>query len=178
MKALLRFTFKEPTQLFLLDVTSLLYDLELMHDFSVLLSFKEYSDFQFSRFFWYRSGRPLGLEHRLRAFRIVKESPLTLEVIVGAIGGLWILIQMFEKIGNWRLNRKKMRLEVKKLRYEANIKEMEEKSAHLELETALQRREASEMLFQLIKRLESNPMQMVDMDIEIFQEEDSRSKRK
>ena len=69
----------------LIDVSALLYDLELLHDFTILVSSEEdYQTYKFSRYFWYRAGRPIREEQKLRSLRISKQSPLTLELLVGA----------------------------------------------------------------------------------------------
>jgi hypothetical protein len=115
---LLTLEFSEPENLFLLDVTSLLYDIELAYDFCVLLTADEYKEYEFTRFFWFRNARPLKGEHRLRLVRIVKQSPLLLDVIVPSLGALWILLQIFEKVRNWNLAHEKLKLEVDKLRRE------------------------------------------------------------
>jgi hypothetical protein len=115
----LKMRFLEESYPDLLDISSLLYDLELSHDYGVLLSEKKYLDYEFSRYFWYRNGRPIDAYYRVKAGRIVKESPLELTLIIASIGALWVLLQIIEKVVNWPLNRKKLKLEVEKLEHEA-----------------------------------------------------------
>jgi len=119
--------FHEDKEPYLLDISSMLYDIELTHDFSVIIANKElYSNYHFNRYFWYRKGRPILKEHRIRALRIIKESPLILEVVIPSLGAIWILLQIFEKISNWNLNKEKLRLEVDKLRREEITTKREE----------------------------------------------------
>lgn len=119
--------FDEDKEPYLLDISSMLYDLELSHDFSVIIANKElYTNYHFNRYFWFRKGRPILQQHRMRALRIVKESPLILEVVIPSLGAIWILLQIFEKISNWNLNKEKLRLEVEKLRRELNGTKHEE----------------------------------------------------
>ena len=161
----LRLVFSEKEKPYLLDISSLLYDFELLHDFSLILSAEEYYDYKFSRYFWYRKGRPIKAHHKIRAARIIKESPLTIELVLAGVGALWLLLQAMEKIHNWRLNREKRRWEVEKLRIETKIKEME-------LEQKVQERQASGILYPLIDRFERNPISLVDMDIEIIESDE------
>lgn len=119
--------FHEDKEPYLLDISSMLYDLELTHDFSVIIANKEfYPNYHFNRYFWYRKGRPVLKQHRIRALRIVKESPLILEVVIPSLGAIWILLQIFEKISNWNLKKEKLRLEVNKLRREEETAKHEE----------------------------------------------------
>lgn len=117
-KYLVSLKFQEKETPFLLDISGLLYDLELAHDFGVLLVQPDYRDRKFNRYFWYRNGRRLKSEHRLRVARIAKQSPLEVGLIISVPGALWVLLQIFEKVQNWSLSREKLRLEVEKLRVE------------------------------------------------------------
>ena len=160
-----RFEFEEDQYPFLLSVSSLLYDFELAHDLSVLLSYPQYSRYEFSQYFWYRNGRPLSPFHKLRTFSISKNSPLTLEVVVGAVGGIWVLIQMFEKVANWRLNREKTRLEIEKLRKENVLKDVEIFEKQEQLQARLEQRQAAHVHDQLLKRLEASPIKLVSITV-------------
>ena len=162
MQARLKLVFSEEERPFLLDISSILYDFELLHDFSLILSAEEYSNYSFSRYFWYRNGRPIKVDHRVRAARIVKESPLTVELIIAgttvATGALWVLLQATEKIQNWRLNREKLKLEVEKLR-------LDRQKLQLEIDQKAREREASHILNSLVARLEGIPIKLADIEI-------------
>lgn len=106
----------------LLDISSLLYDFELSHDYGLILSEKEYREYRFSQYFWYRYGRPVQAHHRVKAVRIIKESLFEITVIITSLGALWILIQIIDKIVNWPLNREKLKLEVEKLKLDTKEK--------------------------------------------------------
>ena len=153
----LKLVFGEKERPYLLDISSLLYDFELLHDFSLILYAEEYSDYRFSRFFWYRNRRPIKASHKVRAVKIIKESPLTIVIEVSAFvalcGALWALIQAAEKVRNWKLNREKLKSEIEKMK--------------IELEQKIREREASKILYSLIRRLESNPINLVDMEIQV-----------
>ena len=78
-----------------------MYDLVLAHDFGVILTEDEYSDYKLGPNFWFKQGRPIKPYHRIRISRIIKDSPLVLEVVLASIGGIWVLLQIIEKIQNW-----------------------------------------------------------------------------
>jgi len=116
---ILTLEFDDQTEPDLLEVSSLFYDLNLAYDFAVLTRYqKYYKGYSFDRFFWFRNGRPIKSEHKLRAFTIKKQSPLILEVVVPLIGCAWVLLQIFQKVQRWPLEKEKLELEVSKLRRE------------------------------------------------------------
>jgi hypothetical protein len=161
----MRLEFAEDQFPFLLSVSSLLYDLELAHDLAVLLSYPQYKSFEFSRYFWYRGGRPLSPFHKLRTFAITKNSPLTLEVVVAAVGGIWILIQIFDKVGNWNLNKEKLKLEIEKLHKENALKDVEIFEKQEQLEEKLRQQHAQDARDQLVKRFEESPIRLTSVSI-------------
>ena len=168
-KIRVKLVFREEKSPYLLDISSLLYDFELLHDFSLILFAEDYYGYRFTRYFWRRKGRPLKREHKIRAYRIIKESPLTVELILSSIavlsGAFWILVQAIEKISNWRLNREKLELEIENLKRELNLSYYEEERARVKLEQALYERKAEQILLALLRRLESNPIKLEDMDV-------------
>ena len=172
-KLKIRLAFREEKKPFLIDISSLLYDFELLHDFSLLVYMEEYREYKFTQYFWYRKGRPLKNEHKIRAVRIIKESPLIIELIFGGIAAFWVLVQAIEKISSWKLNMQKLKLEVEKLKRESNIAYYEEEKAKVELERRFYERKAWETFHSLLRRLESNPIKLEDIDaIDIIKEEE------
>lgn len=166
MLAKLTLAFREEERPFLLDISSLLYDFELLHDLSLILCAEEYIDYKFSRFFWFRNRRPIRKQHRLRASRITKESPLTVELILAGItvvsGALWALLQAIEKIRNWSLSREKLQREIEKLKSEIRL---------VELERKVREREADLVYDPLVKRLEDLPFKLADLKLEAVEED-------
>jgi hypothetical protein len=161
----LRLVFHESDEPLLLSLSSLLYDLELSHDLATIVSYRDYDSTKLATpFFYYRTGRALRPEHMVRASRITKQSPLTLELVVAAVGGLWVLLQMFEKVSNWTLNRDKLKLEIEKLRRENAIKRLELDEKY---EERMQRREANQIEQQLIARLQKSEFNLVDLDVRL-----------
>lgn len=161
----LRLEFKESKHPLLLSLSSLLYDLELVHDLSVMLTYDEYAHNTLATpFFFYRKGRPLLPEHMARVARITKQSPLALEIIVAAVGGLWILVQTLEKVSNWSFDRQKLRLEVEKLRIENELKRLELDEKY---EERSERRNATQIQQQLVNRLEQSEFQLVKASVSL-----------
>src|SRR5688500_10884248 len=97
--AFIQFRFEEDEFHQLLALSSLLYDIELALDLSVILSDDSYYVADFTApFVWCMNRRRIAAEHRARAGRVVKISPLFLEVAVAAIGGIWVLVQIVDKV--------------------------------------------------------------------------------
>lgn len=161
----LKLQFFENKEPFLLDITSLLYDFELLYDLVTILTYPDYSGYPLTRYFWYRKGRATKPEHKIRTLRIIKESPLIIEIILGGVGAFWALIQALEKVGNWRLNRKKLKLEIEILELERDIDKNKLGRSRLDLESTLEERKAFEIFRRLIQRLESNPIKLLDLSL-------------
>lgn len=163
-KIKIKFVFSEEQYPHLLEISSLLYDFELLHDFSLILCAEEYSKYTFSRYFWFRNGRPIKHSQKLRLAKIVKESPLTIELILAAVtafsGAFWIFVQALEKIGNWKLNRTKLKQEIERLKLDNQLK-------RIDLEQIMHEKGANSVLETLLKRLESNPITLMDVDIKL-----------
>jgi len=166
---ILQLQFVEDKYPLLLDVSSLMYDLVLAHDFGVILTEEEYSDYKFSQYFWYRQGRPIKPYHKIRTSRMIKESPLVLEVVITSIGGIWVLLQIIEKVQNWPLNRQKLKLEVEKLREEKQLR-------YENLELVAERRGAVRQELNLIKHLNESPLMLEDIEIKILELDDKKNK--
>ena len=186
----IRLEFETKEWAYMLDVSSLLYDFELLHDFLVLSSIEDYSKYRFTQYFWYRDGRPLEDVDRLRVVRIVKHSPLVVEIIVGLYAACVILlplITIIEKIADRKLNRHKLELEVEKLELDVEsarnrrklalaeqpklLEVIEEKpvivvkEAETELDATRLERKKLQTQNLLIKRLDRSPIKLKDMSV-------------
>lgn len=175
-RALLRMDFEEARFPFLLSLSSLLYDIELLHDVSVILSYPEYEGTRMvTPYFFFRNGRPIRPDHMVRAAKVVKQSPLTVEVAIAAIGGLWVLVQIIDKVSNWSLNRQKLRLEIEKLQYETALKQLEFGDS---LRDRVERFEAERVQQQLVSRLEASEFRLTDMSVRPFEVRGSDGERR
>ena len=169
---IVRMRFLEESYPHLLDISSLLYDLELSHDYGVLLSEKEHRNYQFSRFFWYRKGRPIEPYNRVKAAKITKASPLELTLVIASVGALWVLLQIVERVANWPLNRKKLKLETEKL--ELEVAEKRAANVHHAITVTQEQRESREgaaiVEKQLVQRLAESKLALIDLEVEPFRE--------
>ena len=166
--------FEERPGTSLLDFSSVLYDVNLLHDVVVLSLLPEYKKYKFSQYFWYRRGRPLHENHRLLLKRIRSESPIELVTVIAAaaasVGILWALLQSIEKIANWELNRQKLELEVENLICEKQKRTEELKKAFLdrekamvEIERVLAERESHMILDRILKRIDESNLIATDV---------------
>lgn len=157
----LELTFDEPSDVLLSDVSALLYDLELSHDFGLLLTVPTYESYTFDRYFWYRNGRPLQVEDRVRAGRISHESPLFVEIILPTIAGLWGLIQIIQKVDTWKLEKEKLELEVRQLRRQEqrNMDAIREDYA-AQFDQRLETEEKRDILRALVNRLNESQLKL------------------
>jgi hypothetical protein len=148
------------------DVSTLLYDLTLTHDFGALLTSYERPYYSFGTTFWYRNGRPVPRAEKIRAARVVKESPLLLEVVIPSLGALWILLQILEKVADRPLVREKLEREVTKLRREDASHRQTVSDMHVEFLRRLENDPAAlRIAEQLEQRLRRNPIKLVAADI-------------
>jgi hypothetical protein len=106
----------------LVDITNFLYDFNILYEIARLTTDPTYSHFRFSRFVFYRKGRPLELSDRLRIQSISLGSPLLILAVLGAVptavGAVWGLVQIADKLTNAPLNRRKLKAEIEKLERE------------------------------------------------------------
>lgn len=57
-------------------------------------------------------------ENQAKILKISKTSPLVIEIVFSSIAAVWVLIQIAEKIANWKLERKLLEAQVEKLDFE------------------------------------------------------------
>ena len=164
---LMRFHFDEPRYPQLMTITSTLYDLELAYDLSVILAYPEYGERKFGPHFWYRSARRIDEKHRLRAGTIIRQSPLLLELIVTAVGAAWVLVQILDRVSNWRLNREKVRVEIDNLRKDGKLKDLEILERSRGQLPLSERPGAQETMDRLIRRFEHNDIDLLDIDFDV-----------
>lgn len=161
---ILTLKFREDRYPFLTEISTLLYDLALVNDLSAILAFEEYDNYQFSRYFYFRNHKRVSDNHKLRTASISKHSPLLIEII-GAVGAIWAFVQLIEKVGNWKLNKKKLDLEIQKLGRELALTDVQILEKINELEQRIRGRQAGEVFRQLVRRLERAPIVLEDVEI-------------
>ena len=160
-----RLEFSEAQYPFFASVSSLFVDLGMAHDLGVLLTHPEYEYYNFGPRFWMRGGRPIEPADRLRTLSISKSSPLVLEIVISAVGGLWGLTQIIDKVANWKLNRQKLELEIVKLRQENTLRHFDILERRLRFEDAARARMAERISGTLVSRLEKSELVLRDLDL-------------
>lgn len=167
-------TFTEEGSLFLQDATGLLFDVELSHDLGVMLIDPQYRTYRFTQFFWYRNGRPLKREDRLRLKRLRHNSPLELEV-AGSLTGIWAFLQIAYRVSTWRVAHERLRLETEKLRLEVTKLKDDQRER---MESLLQAspyvidelsgsRDADRIEARLIRRFERSPLLLESIEVSV-----------
>ena len=158
----------------LLNISSFLYDFNLLYEITRLALDPKYSEFAFADFVWFRQGRPLEDQDRLRVDRIRLESPLELVAAIilagnGAIAAVWGVVQIVEKVSNARLNRRKLEAEVAKLEggqlASARLPSVDDKQ---EIRRLLRIREAERFYERTAGRLEASSVRIKTVDVEII----------
>ena len=121
----LRFLGEEEGHPALTDIATLLNDLNLLYETSVLAAAPEYEATRahFSSPWYYaRNARRLRSQDRLRVEHLRQESPIDLQTVVltsgAAIAGVVGVATLLEKFAKVRLERRKLLLEVEKLERE------------------------------------------------------------
>jgi len=167
-----RFSFEEPRYPTFLSVSSLFTDLLLVHDLAVLLSYPQYRAYAFGPDFWLEQGRPIAPDHQVRTHSIIKQSPLDLGLIIAAIGAIWAIVQIVDKVANWQLNRQKLELDlirakqdIVKNNQEIALKEVETMQKSASLEQVIHERNAEQIFITLTTRLGRSDIKLRDLEL-------------
>lgn len=108
----------------LLDLYTFFYDFNRVYELSRIATDPNYEEMQVDDLPGWREGPVPVLRDRdrLRVEFLRKESPLEFAVVVAAvpaaIGAIWGVVQIVEKLVNFRLNRRKLQEEIRKLERE------------------------------------------------------------
>jgi hypothetical protein len=164
-KVKVKLTFPEGENVYCDQFISLLKYLEIINDLGVVTVDKKYEKINIDKYFYYKSARPIEKNQRFIITEVSKKSPLSLTVVLASLGGLWILIQIIDKIANWRLNRQKLRLEVEKLIIENQNNQQQGRELDDYLEYLNENPEVQRRLGRIQRELEENQMNLEDFDI-------------
>jgi hypothetical protein len=168
-----------------LEVATFLVDFATLYEVLRVKAEPLRKGYRLTRFTLYRNAKRVPPSEKLLLRRLRYESPLDVEAIfkvaAGGVAVMWLLVQIFEKIWNIPLNRRKLELEVAKLEREALV----EYSGKVDLLAKKQidwisERDERMVLDLLVRRLEESPVQVthVDMDVVIEKMEIEPSPRK
>jgi len=156
----------------LFDISTFLYDFAMAYEISRLATDPTYEHVEFSRFVLYRNRFRIREQDRMFVWELRSESPFELTLVLAAvpiaIGALWGIVQIVEKITNWPLNRRKLRAEVEKLEREnrsvgqSNIRLV---VTEKQFENLLARRNGKEVFELVRKRLAKSPIRIVNIEI-------------
>jgi hypothetical protein len=166
----------------MLDVSNFLSDFNLLYEITRLATDYNYKAFRFSNFVFHRRGRPLDDRDRLHVQALTLESPLllitALTAVGGAIGSIWGIVQIVEKILNMPLNRRKLRAEVEKLERESRdpVGRGERPRQGIQgpedVKRVLRIREAEAYYESVGRRLERSTVRLKELEIEVVSDEE------
>lgn len=166
------------------DVYSFMHDFNLIYEISRASTDPNY-DFPFRQLLGFHPEEGLQLhlrdEDRLHVERMTKKSPLDLVTVVvavpAAVGAIWGVVQIVEKVVNFRLNRRKLKEEVRKLEREnaqslnPSLDEPADATFLFEnprfLESRLEERGAIELYRRIGDRLIRSKIEIVEVEIEL-----------
>lgn len=168
--------FSDEQEVDLLEVSELLYDLNSAYEFAV---FAGYSDYKGDIYDLHEDSMVLSRrryrryvsdfiksEYRLKVLTIRKQSPLVIEVVVPLVGCAWVLMQIFQKVKNWPLERRKLELEVSKLEWDEN-----ERRRRISDEYVKQLSERPELVLvqdEIVHQFSENQFQLKDVSIKPY----------
>lgn len=157
------------------DLNYFLLDLDLLYEFSRVMVDPKYAEYRFSRFFMYRNRRRVEPDDQLRIQRLTQESPLQLVAVVAAIPAaataIWVVVQTWEKIANFQLNRDILKLNREKLRRE--LARPADAMAEVNYEQFVERvrmREAEYMYDRIEHHVAQNPIRIREIDVTYVRE--------
>lgn len=103
---------------------------------------------------------------------ISKKSPTIIEIVFASIGAFWILLQIIDKVRTWSINKKKLELELEKLKYETSLEYIELMEKGQEILKKLNEGNNQELMNQLANNFEQNQLVLEKIEVK----EDSKNK--
>jgi hypothetical protein len=155
------------------QVSSFLYDFNLLYEFSRVVVDPTYSSYRFSRYSGFRNQKRVGEDDKLKLDLLSQGSPLELIALVTAIpasaAALWALTQTAEKIRNWSLNREILELTRDKLLRDlqplANLDLPVYEQDPAQFREMVRRREADENFSLVENRLQQNQVRVRELSV-------------
>ena len=180
-------TGKESDYIALFDVVNFLFDFNVTYEIGRLATDPSHESFKFSRYIFYRNGRPLEYNERLFLKTLEHGSPTKLVTRLTAtslaVGSIWGCVQIYSKVADHPLEHRKLIAEVRKV--ELEVQEMEQRQADSATSTEstnhiiapklegdgferfLYERGALQYFEQATNRLIKSPVRIEDMEIRI-----------
>jgi hypothetical protein len=121
----------------ILEFSRFLYQVHLTYEIARLATDRKYAEFEFPKHTFTPVSSRLHWQDQLELDGVRHESPWRLKsslIAVGAVAPtLWLLAQTFDKIGNYQLNREKVRAEI----HEIETRTRSEQLSNIEKATQL-----------------------------------------
>lgn len=174
----------------LTDLAYFLNDLNLLYEFSRVIVDPKYRDYQFTRFFAYRNRHRVDPADQLVVGHLSKESPLLLVAVVAATAAaaptVWVVVQIVEKIVNFRLNREILKLNRDKLKKELLEPRREPQQQLVDVSEAtddafreqIHIREAEYTYERIERHLAENPVRIREIEVTFTRELPARGNKK
>jgi hypothetical protein len=167
---------QEEKTLSLFDISAFLYDFMLAYEISRLITAPTYEHVQLSPFILYRNRFRIAEQDRMFVRSLRLESPFDLSLIIlavpSAIHSIWGIVQICEKVSNWRLNRRKLRAEVEKLERENDAAAPTQHSVIWDSDrfnAELHHRNGERAFDTVVKRLSKSPVIVVNIEIKVIE---------
>jgi len=166
------------------DLASFLYDLGYAYDLARLATDPAHSAYVFSEESLSRENRPISADQQLHVIKLRHESPLDLMAAVmagpAAVGAVWGLVQVIDKVANFPLNREIAKLTRDKLKKDLATTKANESEQETRTEAKMKgtvgdmqidfrrvlhdRGEAEFLLDDVLERLEKSRLRIVHFD--------------
>lgn len=172
----LRMTGDEESFPTLLDISSFLYDVNLLYEFLRLSLDPNHEGFRFSQYAFYRRGRPLREVEQLHIQSLKIGSPIDVVTVVAVVGGAIAavggVVAIIQNVYNAPLNRRKLAAEVEKLERENRTASHEEHQRAFEdlegLQRKLRAKESESVVQGIARRLTSSSVRIKAIEVEVL----------
>lgn len=148
-------TFETDLQPLLRDITSILYGIELLHDFVTLSISEHHQEYEFNDRFFNRTGRPLQATELLHVTRLSLESPLTVDLIAVPLPALATALVVVNKIGFWRFDPGRVQSEIATIRRTVDRLDYSDKELLDKVDLACETEQASKIFRAIVGGMES-----------------------
>lgn len=158
------------------DFVYFLEDLNRLYEFTRLIFDRKYEGYKFSRASMTRVDWGLSADDRLHVYRITQESPVTLILTIGAVPSaattIFVLIQIIEKIYNFRVDHEIRMLQRDKLKKELTTSNIpppfpDERTIKKQISS----RRATRYMRDVEEKIAANPIRVVEFEVETYYDE-------
>ena len=160
----------------LLDTTNFLTNINIVYLTSRISTDPNYQNISYFEALLESEETKIRPEDQLLVYELKKQSPLELIAVVAAVpaavGAIWGLVQIAEKVINFSLNRRKLLAEIEKLERENKEARnsqplIEEPEATERIKLFIDRQQARWIYDQAVERLTSGPIKILEVEVSI-----------